>query len=811
MAGAADAPKRAPPDFNLHDPPPRRSARVEFGSSSRAIVVDFGSSALRAGFSAAAAPALNHPPYVSRTREVENGIVRSLTGYDALSASSRSSARAAYEAGIPNNPALIERLLDNALVGLGLGDEERITHQFIVTEPPCQPNTARGIFMELLFEAYETPSICIGIDALFSHLFNRHSRSSYGLQYGRESSVVVSCGYNATHILPVQAGQYFAPATKRINVGGADMTTQLMSRLRLLNPDHASILSFPRVEALREKLCFVAQDYDSDLNRMQKEVDFFNEIAKSVKVPFAEGIEKVPLSAAEQARLRQAKIDNGRRLSEMMKEKRRAKLASKAKNGEIEEPEDVKYTQEEVDTFYSALAGLYELRRIDEMRKLDEDKFFMALIVGNFEDTKGLAMAIDKRESDVELERQKLGLGKADAAETAWWRRLREDELMSVSDTDLSAAEIHKKRRLKSLRGAAEARTRMKKEKELEQKARAQREEDLRRIREEDPEGYLNRLRAERLEVAEKIKRRAAAKESGSDRRSHAGRERMRLLAKHAGNKGEGDEGPAGGGGKSGRRSRAKGGKRKDDDTFGMDDADWDVYRSMKLRNDGGDSDDNSGIDREKLHQLREEISGIAPNDIDPTISRPEGSALLYEENPYADEFSVSVDRLRTTEMLFHPSLIGVEQCGIVEALQTCVNLFPSDEERRSIVNEVFITGAVGSTRGLEERIRRELVKIFPTAWASDIEAGVRTAKDPELDAWRGAALFAEQGGEAYEAGCISKAEYDEKGAGYLQEHVCSNMYVPTPPLNMSESDRKRMTKSGKRGRPPSASKSQDS
>lgn len=816
--------ERPPPDYILEDAQqfpakpidPTRYKTTPSLRNANAIVMDLGSSSLRAGFSNMTEPIMQLPPMVARMRDADTGIRTFLIGNEALVSSARSTARPAYEAGIPNNPALMERLLDGTLVGLGLSEEEKIEHKFLLTEAPCQPNSARALFMEILFEAYLTPGVCFGIDALFSYFYNRHIKATDGssLRYASEDALVLSCGYNTTHILPVVNGRLEPNRVKRLNVGGMHMTDQLTRRLQLLNTDHSNTLSANRVEALKEKLCYISSDYCSDLNRLKQDVDFYNEISKTVKVSMGDGAEKPAISTEEQEKLKQARIENGRRLSEMMREKRKSKGNAKDKDSGTDDADAASYTEEEVVALHEALKKFYELKRIDEMRGIDEDNYYFALSVSSFETSEALSKELEARAATLESERGKLSEAKARAAEEAWWKRVHEDELLSMSDSDLTPTELKRKRYVRLTRGAAEARVRTKRAKELEKAEAERKAAELREMREERPEEYLKRLREERSVLAGRIKKRAAAREAGSDRRSQAARERMRLLAQHAGSKGSVEE--LGGNrvsarARNGARGRGKargkgrltgrvGKKRKteeeEEDNFGWNDEDWDVYRSMKVGGDS-DSEDNSGEERERLESVREEIAEMAPDEIDPTVSRPEGVALLYEDNKYADELVVTVDRVRTGEILFQPTLAGVEQCGLIEAIRLAA------DDRASIVKEVFVTGGVARMDGLKQRLSRELRMTFPTEMGDDIDHGVLIARDSVLDAWRGAALFAEEGGQAFNDACVTKQDWEEMGAGYMREHAFGNSFFPTPILSAADLElKKKMQKqASKRGR----------
>lgn len=71
---------------------------------------------------------------------------------------------------------------------------------------------------ELLFECYQVPSVCYGIDSLFSFSFNETAKGT---------GLIVSIGYTTTHIIPFIAGASISDKIRRINVGGFHMVTFL--------------------------------------------------------------------------------------------------------------------------------------------------------------------------------------------------------------------------------------------------------------------------------------------------------------------------------------------------------------------------------------------------------------------------------------------------------------------------------------------------------------------------------------------------------------------------------------------------------
>ncbi|MCO5609190.1 hypothetical protein L7F22_063413 [Adiantum nelumboides] len=61
----------------------------------------------------------------------------------------------------------VENVLDYAFINLGIGSSS-IDHPLLMTETLCNPAYSRALMNELLFENYQVPSVCYGLDSLFS-------------------------------------------------------------------------------------------------------------------------------------------------------------------------------------------------------------------------------------------------------------------------------------------------------------------------------------------------------------------------------------------------------------------------------------------------------------------------------------------------------------------------------------------------------------------------------------------------------------------------------------------------------------------
>lgn len=134
-----------------------------------------------------------------------------------------------------------------------------------------------------------------------------------------------------------------------------------------------------------------------------------------------------------------------------------------------------------------------------------------------------------------------------------------------------------------------------------------------------------------------------------------------------------------------------------------------------------------------------------------------------------------SVEAIRAAEVLFQPSMVGIQEAGLAETIDYVLKLFPADQQQR-LVDNVYLTGGVSKIPGLLERLNKELMEIRP--FESTFYAKI--AKDPSLDAWNGARKFAVTGNNLQKSQ-ISRKDYDELGGEYIKEYYASNTFFPTP------------------------------
>jgi actin-related protein 5 len=573
---------------------------------------------------------------------------------------------------------------------------------------------------EILFEAYGAPSVAYGIDSLFSYKYN-----------GGRNGLVVSSSFTSTHLIPVVNQKAMLSHATRLNWGRFQSAEYLLKLLKLKYPTFPGKISDPQAEDLVREHCYVSQNYQDELCHY---LDWtgLEERSRIIQHPFVEQV-VVEKTQEELDRAMERKKESGRRLQEQAAKMRLDKLIRK-------EQELVYYKELQV--------KLADVSKKEAKRILESD---------DFDDESQLDKKIKEMEKSIKKARNK-DLG--DSAEE-------EQEapptfpLLDTPDEELDEEGIKQKRQQRLMKSNYDARQRAKAEKERE-KARIAEEERLdNERREADPESWVEERRVARQSLLQKIKEKERLKSDLGNRKSLANQMRMKSIANLA------SDNPT--------KKRRRGG---DDDTFGADDADWSVYRSIQT---GDQSDDDEEEDLTgQLKTLEEQLLKHDPDfTAQSTLEAQQDwtkslvHAFLYGPWPHDAESQrelhqvhLNVERIRVPEVVFQPSIAGLDQAGIVEiASSILTERLAESTYRDDILKDIFLTGGNTMFQGFEDRLHKELMAVLPQG----APLRVRRAKDPVLDAWKGAAMWA--GEASSRQHFVTRADFLEKGPDYIK--VC--------------------------------------
>eukprot|EP00743_Colponemidia_sp_Colp-15_P006772 GILK01007303.1.p1 GENE.GILK01007303.1~~GILK01007303.1.p1 ORF type:complete len:715 (-),score=150.25 GILK01007303.1:179-2323(-) len=667
------------------------------------IVIDNGSFQCRAGWAGENMPTLRVRSVVARPKAKKEGEQSLFVGSEITDSDvNRLNIRSPFERDIVYHIDSEEMLLDYVFSNLGLS-ADNIPHPIVMTEAVCNPNYCRKIVSELLFECYDVPSVCYGIDSLFSLSYNA---AQWGNWDG--NAFVVSSGHSTTHVLPVLQNRVQLQSAKRIAVGGHHSLELMAKVMQLKYPQHRQHITVSAVQELTEQHTEVSIDYREDLNRCQQTLQNKErpESMHVIQLPWT----PAPVPSEEELKRRaEVRREQGLRLKEMAAKKR----------------EEKRRLQEE------------ELLHLEHLVTLKVDDY------QGFQDglkQKGLASMAELQEAITQLS---IRLNKIDPKD---FEKPEEQSflLLDIPDEQLTPEQIKEKKKQRFIKNSQEGRLR-KKQQEEEEKRR----EDL--WIKENPTVYKENLFATRKEVLTRMETRKKLKLELSDRRSRATQRRLQTLADLATEE-----------------------DKKKEDTFGMNDEDWNAYRDVAKYDSESEDEDQS-----KLVEIEEKIALV-----DPAFTPSTGDEAAYRV-PTAEDYQLelSVERYRVPEIIFQPSMVGIDQAGLPDVMAYVFSKF-SLADQLAMAQRVFITGGNTMYPHFRDRVAVELKAIRPFGTTFNVVQ----AYDPGLDAWKGANMFASS--NQFPTYGITKAEYEEKGGEYLKEHYASNFYFPTP--TRGEPDAKR-------------------
>jgi len=623
-------------------PDPFFNYEVEQNSEEPVIIIDNGSHSCRAGWSSEKEPKLIFRNLIAKLRgkkETDNSNVffgNDITDLEDL----KWNVRTQFDMDSVSHFDTQEYAFDYIFSHLGINTIGSVSHPVCITEAVCIPNTLRDHMSEILFECYSVPRIIYGVDSLFSWYHNMSESVKDGL--------IIRCGYQTSHILPIVDGSFKAADSRRLNVGGLNMMIFLRRLMQLRHPSHSANLNLSRAQELLIGHSYLAQDYFDELKKWH-EVPFKNEFSLNIEVPI--------INTTTEKDLEVRKVQ-ARRLKDINQKKREEKI---------------KNEQEQLKKFHE----------IRELEMSNQTLFKQSLKQEGLKTESDLHAVIKELEEKI-LERQQKS----------------RNYLLNLNDQSVTKEE-----------GAASL------------------EEILK---------LISDLEEEKVQLMDRRRSRSSRKQALNKRKSYASKERMRILSQLA-------------------KGNSSSPKTQKEDTFGMKDEDWDVYKY--INRDGSESEDEQ--DQERINEIEQHLSQHQL-----TMNRlMVGHGQIYQYLQYDTE------TIRTPEILYQPSMVGNDQEGISGMIEYVLRNY-TQEKQSEMIKNVFCTGGPSLLHGFKDRLESELMALLPF----QSQFNVNLSKDALTDTWYGAKEFVNT--NDLTSISISKSEYEEQGAGYLKEHFCSNIFV---------------------------------
>ena len=122
----------------------------------------------------------------------------------------------------------------------------------LVTEAPRNPRENRERMLQTMFESFEVRNMYVAIQAVMSLYAN-----------GRATGLVVDSGDGVSHTVPVFEGFSIPHAIEKMDIAGRLITEYAQKLLLESGHSFTSTAELEIVKDIKEKLCFVAQGFES--------------------------------------------------------------------------------------------------------------------------------------------------------------------------------------------------------------------------------------------------------------------------------------------------------------------------------------------------------------------------------------------------------------------------------------------------------------------------------------------------------------------------------------------------------------------
>lgn len=221
------------------------------------VVMDTGSGMLKAGLAGEDVPTVVFPSIVGRPRLVSVMIGATqkehFIGDEAQKKRGVLTLKYPLEHGIVTDWGDMERVWHHAFY-----NELKVRpsdHPVLLTEAPLNPKANRERMTKTMFETFQVPALYVAVQAVLSLYAN-----------GRTTGIVVDSGDGVTHTVPVYEGFTIPNGVLRIDLAGRDLTEHLANLLTERGIVLQSSAEREIVRGIKEQLCYVAYDFDAEID-----------------------------------------------------------------------------------------------------------------------------------------------------------------------------------------------------------------------------------------------------------------------------------------------------------------------------------------------------------------------------------------------------------------------------------------------------------------------------------------------------------------------------------------------------------------
>ncbi|CDJ38972.1 actin, putative [Eimeria tenella] len=164
----------------------------------------------------------------------------------------------------------------------------------------------------------------------------------------------------------------------------------------------------------------------------------------------------------------------------------------------------------------------------------------------------------------------------------------------------------------------------------------------------------------------------------------------------------------------------------------------------------------------EIVRQIKEQACYVAFNPQKEEITTQDKSGGGYPfQLPDGTTISVGAERYRAPEILFHPSLVGLEYPGVHELVVNSISRADLDL-RRTLFSQIVLAGGSTYFHGFGDRLLNEIRKAAP----KDIKIRISAPPERKFSTWIGGSILASL--SSFKKMWVPRQEYEECGPSIL-------------------------------------------